>query len=118
MILTQARLKELLHYDPETGVWTRLVATSNSIRIGDVAGGVNHGYVRISVDGRKYSAHRLAFLYQTGAWPSAEVDHWNLDKADNSWGNLRGATRSQNIANTSTRINNAIRTSGRNAPLE
>ena len=35
----------------------------------------------------------------TGTWPDCQIDHLNLDKADNRWANLRQATISQNKAN-------------------
>ena len=59
-----------------------------------------HGYRTIQVMGREYMAHRVAWLIQTGEWPSTQVDHANCVKADNRWGNLRLATRSQNQANS------------------
>lgn len=98
-MLTQERLKELLQYDPETGVFTRLIPTQRT-RAGDVVGRSRaDGYVDIKVDGKHYLAHRLAYLYMAGAWPSDEVDHKDLDRANNQWSNLRAATRSQNMAN-------------------
>lgn len=98
--MTHERLREVLHYDPSTGVFTRLVSRGRA-KIGAVAGGINgHGYRRIMIDRKRYHAHRLAWFWMTGEWPAAEIDHWNLNRADNRWGNLRVATRSQNKANT------------------
>lgn len=100
MGLTQKRLKELLHYDPETGLFTWLKRVANCVKIGEIAGGkTNRGYIRLRVDGKKYLANRLAFLYMTGKWPTNEVDHENTIRDDNSWKNLRDATRSQNCQN-------------------
>lgn len=105
--LTQARLKELLHYDPETGHFTWLVCRRNSIKSGAVAGATNgSGYRQISVDSIVYPAHRLAFLYMTGEMPPNDVDHINRVKDDNRWDNLRPATRSQNAANVPIKSNN------------
>lgn len=71
-----------------------------------VAGGRDlHGYWQISVFGVRYKAHRLAFLYMTGAWPVADVDHINRIRDDNRWKNLREATRAQNVANAPARKN-------------
>jgi hypothetical protein len=65
--LTAARLRELLHYDPETGVWKWQVVTSRRVHIGAIAGYQNNkGRHTIRVDGRRYAAHHLAFLYMTG----------------------------------------------------
>lgn len=104
--LSQARLQELLHYDPETGVFTWRVDRVR-VRAGERAGKVTRdGYIEIGVDGKRYGAHRLAFLYMSGAIPSSYVDHINLTKSDNRWCNLRPASSSQNQMNTSGRPNN------------
>lgn len=104
--LTQERLRELLDYDPETGFFT-WVTRRNGIHVGQTAGHVNnHGYVQIRIDGRSYQAHRLAWLWMVGALPTDHVDHINRDRADNRWGNLRLASRSQNMGNRSISRNN------------
>jgi len=101
-VLTAERLRQLLHYDPETGVWTWRVSRSPA-RASDVAGSVfNDGYRYICIDYRSYGAHRLAWLWMTGLFPPAEIDHINLDRVDNRWNNLRAATQTQNKQNTST----------------
>ena len=97
--LTAERLRELLAYDQDTGVFTWKVNVSN-VKAGGVAGGHNtKGYTHIKIDGRKHSAHRLVWLYAHGEWPPAEVDHINGIKADNRIVNLREATRSENAHN-------------------
>jgi hypothetical protein len=97
---TQQRLKELFHYDPDTGVFIRLVRTSNRIKVGDIAGSLdNHGHLVISVFDSKYLAHRLAWLYMTGEWPTNQIDHKNTIRDDNRWENLREATHSINTQN-------------------
>ncbi len=106
-IITQKRLKELLHYCPETGDFTRLVRTAYCVQIGDVAGGLTlNGYIHISIDGERYYAHRLAFLYMTGEWPIDQVDHDNQIRSDNRWDNLNQATYATNGKNTSMRSDN------------
>lgn len=100
MSLTQERLKELLHYDPESGIFTRLVRTSNRTQINEIAGSNNgNGYLRICVDGTKYYTHRLAWLYMTGEWPTDQGDHKNTIPSDNRWTNLRDATPAINSQN-------------------
>lgn len=94
--LTHERLCELLHYEPDTGVFTWRMASSVA-RPGDRAGGGHSlGYRAIGLDYKKYLEHVLAWFYMTGTWPTADVDHKNADKQDNRWANLRLATRSQN----------------------
>ena len=97
-MITPDRLRELLNYDPVTGVFTWIVARG-SHKPGAVAGR-KHGYVNIMIDGRMYKAHRLAWLYVTGEWPEADIDHVNMNKRDNRFYNLREATRSQNRMHT------------------
>lgn len=107
-ILTQARLKELLHYDPDTGIFTRRYNIPNChIRAGDVAGHKNQrGYVVIKLFQQAHKAHRLAFLYMTGSFPENEVDHVKHIKHDNRWAKLCEATRTDNNRNRSTPHNN------------
>jgi hypothetical protein len=108
--LTAERLREIVHYCPETGVFTWLIARRGNPK-GSIAGTVHRPkksstfYVLIGVDGRCYKAHRLAFLYMTGSWPLHHVDHKNPDGIDNRWSNLRDATPSQNQANRGAQSN-------------
>lgn len=98
--VTQERLKEVLHYDPETGLFTWLRSNGRA-GAGNAAGTVKKGrHTRLMIEGVPYYAHRLAFLYMTGRWPVPEADHIDLDKNNNKWSNLREASRSQNMANT------------------
>ena len=97
-MLTQARLRELLAYDPETGEWL-----DNAHR---ARRNIDHGYLRIKIDGQRYYAHRLAFLYVTGEWPPQNIDHKDMDGLNNKWNNLRLATKMQNGANRGAQKNN------------
>ena len=103
-ILTQDRLRELLHYDPDTGVFTWLVnRPCHRGRIGDVAGAKNasHGYLSIGIDGQQWLAHRLAWLYVTGEQPPSLIDHKDRDKTNCRWSNLRPSSKVHNAQNTS-----------------
>jgi hypothetical protein len=98
LALSQARLQQLLHYDPETGHFVRRRGKPK----GKAAGGnCGQGYVRICVDGFRYKAHRLAWLYVHGDFPPAhlQIDHINRNRSDNRIVNLRvvdAFTNSQN----------------------
>jgi hypothetical protein len=98
-MLTQARLKEVLHYDPETGIFTRKIRTSTRVNAGDIAGYIaSRGYVHIKVDGKAYTGHRLAWLYMTGHWPF-ELDHKDGIRSHNWFDNLRDVSKSGNSQN-------------------
>ncbi|MBX5010883.1 HNH endonuclease [Rhizobium lentis] len=100
--ITQDSLKAVLHYDPDTGIFTRLVRVGKH-GVGSVAGTIDDdGYVRITIAGKKYRAQRLAFLYMTGSFPDGEVDHEDRVRTNNAWVNLREATTQQNAANRGT----------------
>jgi hypothetical protein len=77
------------------------VSPRRRTKAGDFAGTTNskNGYVYITIKRKTYLAHRLAWLYMTGKWPLKDVDHKNRVRQDNSWANLRSASRSQNNAN-------------------
>lgn len=93
--LTAAEVKSSLSYDPETGVFTRLVGRGAKV----VGTPTDSGHLLIWVCGRLYKAHRLAWLVMTGVWPECEIDHINRNPADNRWVNLREATRADNVRN-------------------
>jgi hypothetical protein len=105
MELTQDRLRELLDYDPDTGIFTWMVnRRGGKAAVGVVAGSRNtDNYVSITVDGEEYLAHRLAFLYMTGAFPPKQVDHINTAKSDNRWCNLRACTSKEQMDNPITK---------------
>lgn len=96
-LITQSYLRELFCYDPETGNFTWLIPAKGRR---SPAGGKNAiGYILITVLGKQYYAHRLAWFYMTGRWPPEHIDHINGKTDDNRFCNLREATNSQNNAN-------------------
>ena len=105
--LTAEKLRELLHYEPATGIFTWKVRTANSVKVGDVAGCPDgRGYLCIKVLNRLYRAHRLAWLYHFGEWPTDQIDHINRNRSDNRIENLREVTNKQNHQNKSKRSDN------------
>lgn len=97
--LTAERLRELLDYDRETGVFTWTAAAHSVRQHGEVAGCAKGARVLIGVCGRQYFAHRLAVLHVTGSWPTAHVDHRSGEPSDNRWTNLRDVSPSVNAQN-------------------
>lgn len=106
--LSKVTLSEILHYDPNSGVFTWKVKPNRRIKIGDEAGSLTkQGYLKIKISGVDHKAHRLAWLYMTGEWPSNGIDHKDNVKTHNWFANLRPATQSQNMANCGAHRNNS-----------
>lgn len=105
--VTHDELLAILHYDPESGIFTWKVNANSFTRAGDIAGKKCKGdYCVISIKAKYYPRSHLAWFYQTGKWPEKFIDHINLDKHDDRFANLREATCSQNNANAGPRRNN------------
>lgn len=115
--LDQAMLHALLDYNPETGVFTwkprpEARRSWNTRYAGKIAGfpwrprGQKQTYLSIRIFDWPFLGHRLAWLYMLGEWPRPGVDHEDLDGMNNSWRNLRLATKAQNSANTGRPANN------------
>ena len=104
MELTQARVRELFDYDPDTGILRRRIDRYRA-RSGQEAGWPDadkkcNGRMRITIDYKKYFVHRVVWLWVHGELPKHEIDHRNGDAGDNRLGNLREATRRENGRNT------------------
>jgi hypothetical protein len=98
--MTPDRARELLDYDPATGVFVWRVDRTGPAKAGTIAGRRDGGgYVQISVDGKRYRANRLAWFMQTGAWPASEIDHINGIRTDDRFSNLREVSRAENMKN-------------------
>jgi hypothetical protein len=98
-MITQNQLKEELDYNPETGLFIRRKSGTGKNK-GDIAGTKDKdGYIIIRVYNKRYKAHRLAWLYMYGSFPSKEIDHINREKADNRINNLREVAQGDNRKN-------------------
>jgi len=111
MELTQERLMEVVVYDPAKGTFKRKCEPSRrhpNGRVKNTGTRTTKGYISIFVDGSKYLAHRLAWLYMTGDCPQDQIDHIDKNPGNNAWRNLREANNSQNQANTGVRKDNRV----------
>ena len=94
-------LDQILSYCPKTGIFRWKVNRPPRGKAGDIAGYNNgSGYIKISISGKRYYAHRLAFICMGQPEPKV-VDHINRVPHDNSWRNLRAVTQKENTFNRS-----------------
>lgn len=101
--LTAVLLRELLHYDSETGMFTWLQSLSPRTRVGGRAGSLcGNGGIYIQIRGVVHAAHRLAWLYVTGEFPKFVIDHKDGDRTNNRIDNLRDVTLAVNRQNERT----------------
>lgn len=105
-MLTQARLKKVFNYNPNTGVFTRLSPCTNSSITGHSGSFTYSGYISLSIDGKVYPAHRLVWLYVFGRLPSKHMDHINGVRSDNRLVNLRAVSPAVNAKNRKANSNN------------
>ena len=107
-------VRALLHYDPVTGIFRWKVRETvkrnwNTRYAGKVAGAHRNGksrHIQIVIHKRIYLAHRLAWLYVTGEWPTSQIDHKDTNQSNNKWLNLRKASQPQNMMNRGKNKNN------------
>lgn len=103
--LTADFVRDSLAYDSETGTFTWLSDLKTGrgrvfISAGSVAGSLtNMGYIQIGLLGKRYMAHRLAWLVMTGVWPDGDIDHIDGNPANNQWANLRDVGHMVNLEN-------------------
>ncbi len=101
-MLTIERAREVLAYDPETGVLTWKVSLAPRGPVGAVAGYSDprhRGRIHLRVDGKLYLAHRIIWLLVYGQWPVVVLDHIDGDPSNNRLSNIRAATAQQNSFN-------------------
>jgi hypothetical protein len=111
-MLNHSKLISVIHYDQNTGIFTRLARPEISKAIntrysGKITGHLTkYGYLVINIDHRLYLAHRLAWLYVYKEHPINNIDHINGIKTDNRILNLRLSTHSENGQNIKAQSKN------------
>src|SRR5215471_18439256 len=101
--LTAERLRQLLHYSPETGLFYWRVSRGGVAEGTEAGTWQGNGYRKIHINGVPHLAHRLAWLYFYCERATGEIDHRNKNPADNRIANLRDSSRAQNARNTNRR---------------
>lgn len=93
-------LRELLAYEPDTGIVRWRVQPATNVFPGSEAGCLSQdGYMKITIRGMYFRLHRVIWAIVTGQWPPVTIDHKDLDRANNRWSNLRLATMSEQNRN-------------------
>ena len=107
-MLTQSKLKEIIEYDPLTGIIIYKKTLSNRIKVGEEVNGISdRGYKRCQIEGKRYQCHDLAWLYMTGEFPKNQIDHIDCNPENLKFINLRESTQMQNCCNRSIGKNNS-----------
>lgn len=107
-LITQQEVRRLFSYNPDTGILTQKIKTNNRVNVGDEAGDISPstGYRRVCINRKRYSVHRIIWLYVYGHMPTSVIDHINMIRDDNRIENLRLATHSENHWNIGKYKNN------------
>lgn len=108
-MITQSDLKSITYYDKNTGLFTRLTS-AGGFHVGTVMGRTDsYGYKQLTIRGQSYLAHRIAWLYVYGVWPTNEIDHIDGNRSNNAITNLRVVARKGNNQNIKrSRVTNTV----------
>ena len=99
MKLTQERLKQVVSFEPTTGIFIRILKAKRAVVGKELGYKKSNGYIALSIDGQKYFAHRIAWLYVYGEFPKHDIDHIDGDRTNNKIKNLRDVSRTENLQN-------------------
>lgn len=103
--LTAERLRELLHYNPDTGIFTRLVGKWRNYPVGYRN---KFGHICITIEPYRLLAHRVAWIYMTSEWPKYNIDHIDGNPSNNIFSNLRDVPQQINLQNIREAQKNSI----------
>jgi hypothetical protein len=93
-------VQQILDYCPFTGQFTWKIRVNTKVPSGSIAGTPhNRGYIHITIKGKKFLAHRLAWMFVHKTFPQSAIDHINGVRTDNRIENLRTVTHSENLQN-------------------
>lgn len=107
MTINYEQLNAIILYDKDTGVLRWRIKTNPRAPAGQVAGGLDQkGYAHVSILGKQYRAHRVAWMLHYGSWPNGQIDHIDGVKNNNRIENLREATAAENQRNKPKNKNN------------
>ena len=110
---TIKRLRDLIDYDPKTGIMRWKVCKASRINIGDIiTGKMKLGHLRVGIDGQRYLAHRIAWFHYYGKWPTKHIDHIDNNPENNAINNLRECTPAQNLWNRPAQCNSLLSLKG------
>ena len=106
MAMDEKRLREYLvdsyEYDHNTGYF-KVLKHSHAKKVGtNITLRNRGGYVIMTVAGKRYYAHRMAWLYIKWRLPKEHIDHIDGVRHNNAWSNLRECTQAENLWNKKT----------------
>lgn len=104
--VTADRVRYLFDYVPSTGIFVWKHPLSNHCKVGERAGCISKGRDTIAVEGTRFPASHIAWLYTHGVWPTYEIDHKDRDPANNRIENLRDIPTTKNCMNQLKRKTN------------
>lgn len=106
--LSARRVRALLSYSAGSGSLRWRSTVGGKARRGQSAGTVARGgYIKVVIDGRQYSAGRLVWLHVHGTLPTKRVGYRDGRPGNLRLANLRLGERSQIIAHSKLRRDNA-----------